>query len=230
MCTEDNIAIQLRPLGADLGVTSSRRLDEALKSLIMLGSALLYSGVMLGACGPVKLIGSRVGTAAWFGYAGGVLGMLHIAVPGSFFLAVVAGKWWSSADSLRQTFVAQAYALVPLGLAAWVAFSLAFVFASASYLLPVLSDPLGLGWNLFGTGAFAWQPFGMQVVPYLQVGVLLGGLAWACRTSRRIAAEELAPGAALRLATPISVFSLGVTTPKNDYNPGATCSHHGHRA
>ncbi len=210
-CTEDNIVIQLRPVGSDLAVPSTRRLDEAYKSLIMLGSAILYSGVILGAWGPLKLIGSRVGTIPWFGYAGSVLGLLLIALPGLFFLAVALGKWWSSATSLRRTFVAQAYALVPLGLAAWVAFSLAFVFASASYLLPVLSDPLGLGWNLFGTSAYTWQPYWMQIVPYLQIGVLLVGLAWACRTSRHIAAEELAPAAALRLAAPVSAFSLSVT-------------------
>jgi len=210
-CTEDNIVLQLRPPGADLGETSSRRMDEAFKSLIMLGSALLYSGVMLGTWGPVKLVGSRVGTAAWFGYAGGVLGMLLIVLPGFFLLAVAVGKWWSSATSLRRTFIAQATALVPLGLSAWVAFSLAFVFASASYVFPILSDPLGLGWNLLGTGAFPWQPYGMQIVPYMQIGVLLVGLIWACRTSRQIAGEELAPGAALRLAAPVSAFSLAVT-------------------
>jgi polyferredoxin len=210
-CTEDNIVLQLRRPGTDLGESSSRRMDEAFKSLIMLGSALLYSGVMLGTLGPVKLIGSRVGTTAWFGYAGGVLGLLLIGLPGVFLLAVAAGKWWSSATSLRRTFIAQAYALVPLGLSAWVAFSLAFVFASASYVFPVLSDPLGLGWNLLGTGALPWQPYAMEIVPYLQTGVLLVGLVWACRTSRQIAGEELAPGAALRLATPVSAFSLALT-------------------
>lgn len=210
-CTEDNIGIQLRPFGADLRVASSRRMDEALKSLIMLGSALLYSGVMLGTWGPLKLIGSKIGTAAWFGYAGGVLAVLLLALPGMFLLAVALGRWWSSAASLRKAFVAQAYALIPLGLAAWMAFSLAFVFASVSYLLPVLSDPLGQGWNLLGTVAFAWQPYWMQAVPYLQIGVLLGGLAWSCRAATRIASEELAPLAAVRLATPVSIFALAVT-------------------
>lgn len=210
-CTEDNIAIRLRPIGADLEVRSPRRLDEAFKSLIMLGSALLYSGVMLGPWGPIKLTGSEIGTTAWFGYAGGVLAALILALPGLFLLVVAVGTWWSSAASLRKSFIAQAAALVPLGLAAWIAFSLAFVFASVSYVLPVLSDPLGLGWNLLGTVAFAWQPFWMQAVPYLQAGVLLAGLAWSCRTASRIASEELAPRAALRLATPVSIFALAVT-------------------
>ena len=59
---------------------------------------------------------------------------------------------------------------------AWIAFSLSFVFASLSYLWPTLSDPLGRGWNLFGTANVAWQPYLMSIVPFLQAGVLIGGL------------------------------------------------------
>ena len=38
--------------------------------------------------------------------------------------------------------------LLPLGLCAWIAFTISFALAKAAYILPVLSDPFGRGWNL----------------------------------------------------------------------------------
>ncbi|MGB3715783.1 MAG: hypothetical protein WA996_15260, partial [Candidatus Promineifilaceae bacterium] len=105
---------------------------------------------------------------------------------------------------------AYAYALVPLGLAAWIAFSLSFVFANASYIMPVLSDPLGWGWDLFGTTGYRWTPFLTQYIPVLQTLVLVGGLAWAAVTAGRIAREGNQP-AAWRQALPINLFCLLVT-------------------
>ncbi len=45
VCPQDNIALNLRPFGSDLGVTRrSQRLDEAFLALVMLGSALALRG------------------------------------------------------------------------------------------------------------------------------------------------------------------------------------------
>ena len=43
-----------------------------------------------------------------------------------------------------------AYILVPVGIFAWIAFSLPALMVNYNYILSVVSDPLGLGWNLFG--------------------------------------------------------------------------------
>jgi hypothetical protein len=44
-----------------------------------------------------------------------------------------------------------AYMLVPIGIFAWIAFSLPSVMVNYNYILVVLSDPLGLGWDILGT-------------------------------------------------------------------------------
>jgi len=111
---------------------------------------------------------------------------------------------------MRRSFTAYAYALVPLGLAAWIAFSLSFVFANASYILMVLSDPLGWGWDLLGSANYNWTPYLAQFVPILQIVVLVVGLAWAGVTARRIAQEGNNP-IAWRQALPINLFCLLVT-------------------
>ena len=111
----------------------------------MLGSAIAYSAVMLGPWGALKSAAYSVGSAAWLIYALTFLGFALVILPGLFFVAVVAGHKLNTGEwnSVRKSFIAFAYALVPLGLAAWIAFSLSFVFANLSYLWPALSDPMG---------------------------------------------------------------------------------------
>ena len=87
------------------------------------------------------------------------------------------------------------YTLVPLGLTAWIAFSLSFVFTNFSYVWPALSDPLGWGWDLFGTVKAAWTPYLGGVLPVLQAGVLVGGFIWSGLTARRLAGRPFrSPG------------------------------------
>jgi hypothetical protein len=208
-CPKDNVAINLRAFGTDLSVATGRKLDEAFKAFILLGSAMVYSAVMLGPWGVLKSAAYTVGSLAWLGYTAGFLFLIFGLLPGLFFIAVRVGLMLDrSRVPSRKAFIACAYALVPLGLLAWIAFSLSFVFANFSYVWPTLSDPLGWGWNLFGTANLKWTPYLTRAVPFLQTGALLIGVAWASGTARRIALEL---NGSLRLAMPVVVFCLGVT-------------------
>ncbi|HEY4691468.1 MAG TPA: 4Fe-4S binding protein [Anaerolineae bacterium] len=208
-CPHDNVAVNLRSFGADLLNPTGRRIDEAFKAFILLGSAIVYSAVMLGPWGNLKLAAYTVGSAEWFVYALAFLGFVFGVLPGLFVLAVVAGRWPArSKVKVKKAFTAFAYALVPLGLAAWIAFSLSFIFANLSYVWPTLSDPMGRGWNLFGTAGVAWTPYLTQVVPTLQAVVLIGGLAWAGVTAKRIASE---PGLDGCRPLPVILFCFIVT-------------------
>jgi hypothetical protein len=211
-CPHDNIAIQLRPFGADLAQARDRKLDEAYKAFIMLGSAMVYGLVLLGPWGQLKLAAYSVGSLPWLGYALAFIFFVLVALPGIFWLCVRLGRWLASSETPeRRAFVTLAYALMPLGMAAWIAFSLAFVFTNLSYVWAVLSDPFGWGWDLFGTASVAWTPYLAMVVPALQALVLLGGLAWSSLAARRLA-EEAAPGrSAAWQAAPVIVFCLGAT-------------------
>ena len=203
-CPHDNIALNLRVFGADLLQPAGRRLDEACKAFLMLGSAMVYAAVLLGPWAPLKAAANAIGTLPWAMYALGFLLFVFGVLPGLFGLSVLAGRALAqSRANVRQMFVAHAYTLVPLGLGAWIAFSLAFVFTNLSYIWPILSDPLGAGWNLFGTAGAAWTPYLTGVVPALQALVLAGALAWSSSVALRIARERLAPAAAWRQALPI---------------------------
>ena len=211
-CPHDNLAVNIRSFGADLSVDRNRKLDEAYKAFIMLGAAAVYSTVLLGPWGALKLAAYSVGTLPWMAYAASFLTLILLVLPGIFWLTVWFGKKLSgSIQPIKRLFIAQSYTLVPLGMAAWVAFSLSFVFANFSYVLVALSDPFGWGWNLLGTAGIGWTPWLTNLTPFLQVGVLVGGFIWAATTSHKIATEKMDSISAIRLSTQVIVLCLAFT-------------------
>ena len=203
-CPRDNLALNLRPAGADLAVAGGRGLDEAFKACVMLGSALAYAAVMLGPWGGLKSAASAVCTGAWWAYAVAFVLLVFGILPGALWLASAAGERFTESRRVTvRSFTRYASALTPLGLAAWVAFTLSFVSSNLSYVWPVLSDPLGWGWNLLGTTDLAWTPYGATVLPILQAGVLLGGLAWTGAAVRHVAADLEPQRSVVRQAAPV---------------------------
>ncbi len=212
-CPKDNIALNLRPFGADLLVTKGRSLDEAYKALIMLACAMLYSGVLLGPWGWLKGWANMASLPHWAAYAAGFLAINLLLLPGLFWLTVAAARWLARLRRpVNRLFVDYAYSLVPLGLISWIAFSVSFVFVNGSYALPVLSDPFGWGWDLFGTRSIAWTPLWPGLVAVLQVGLLLAGLVYSTTIAYRIGRQHTATDAlAWRGTLPIAGFLTGVT-------------------
>ena len=110
--------------------------------------------------------------------------------------------------------------LVPLGLAAWAAFSFPLIMVNFSHVTSSLSDPLGWGWDLFGTADYHWSPLWPEWIPYLQIPLLLLGLGAAlwrggaiARTlfpSRRAAVGSLLPHGMLCSAITIVLLRLYV--------------------
>jgi polyferredoxin len=184
-CPHDNIAVNLRPFSADLAKPSTR-MDEAFKAFIMLGSAMIYAGVLLGPWGALKDAAYNVGTSAWFIYAAVFLGIIFVVMPSLFALCITR---FENLNSFKKRFATLSTALIPLGLMFWVAFSLSFVLTNASYILASLSDPLGIGWNLFGTANTAWQPMLTSILAPGQTLALVGGLIWSGRTAQTAAKE-----------------------------------------
>lgn len=225
-CPLDNVVINLRPFGADLMQEKGWRLDEAFKSLVMLTCAGLYSAVLLGPWGELRAIANAVMTPAWLGYALAFLALNVLVVPGLFLGSVMLGQIVMGGRgeahlapigkaALRHAFVGYARVLIPLGLAAWIAFSLGLVLVNGSYALAVLADPFGWGWNVFGLAHVAWTPLIPRLIPYLQALILIGGLAAAVSLAAHIAREQARQGGsgqrAWSGALPVSLFCLGVT-------------------
>jgi len=216
-CPRDNIAVNLRLFNSDLGQPSrSYRLDEAFLALMMLGSALAFSAVFTGPWGSLKSAAFAIGSTRWALYALGFLALNLVLMPGLFALAVWCGQKWSGIKTpLRGAIASQSQVLLPLGLCAWIAFTISFALPKLSYILSVISDPFSWGWNLLGTARTGWSPEVSWLSPLIQVALLLLGLFGAASLARRLAQttprnsfRQVLPGLAYCLAFSIAMLWL----------------------
>jgi hypothetical protein len=212
-CTRDNMGLFLRPFGTDLLVDSHRGLDEAWKAFIMLGAAGVYSATMMGPWGTLKDWANVRSLGGWAVFAGGLIALLLVVLPALH--GACAWLSWRLSDrvvSLRRVFTNFSYHLVPLGLLAWIGFSFAIILPNGSYILRILSDPFGWGWNLFGTAHLAWTPVLMAWLPALQAVTLLFGFAYSLDVAWKISRQTFEGSrAAARAMLPQIVLLGGLT-------------------
>jgi ferredoxin len=190
-CPYDNIALNARPFASD---TKIKGYDEAWKAFIMLTLALVYTVTLLGPWGLVKNWANVTESGQWGGFLlyGGIIVLCALVV----FPAIYAGFTGLSAFftrksgiSFRDLFLKYSFTLVPLGLLAWIAFSVPLLMVNGSYIVSVISDPLGWGWDLFGTAGTHWQPLLPHWVPLIQAGLLLLGLYFAMNSGFKISRQ-----------------------------------------
>jgi len=214
-CPSNNVAVNIRPFGTDLAgekVNSrpSSRLDEAFLALVMLGSALAFSAVFTGPWGDLKSAAFAIGSLPWLVYGLGFLALNLVIMPGGFALAVWTGQGRpGSWNLLRRAIAEHSQVLLPLGLFAWIAFTVSFAFPKFNYVLTVVSDPLGWGWNLFGSADTTWSPDVSTISPILQVTLLMIGLFWSIKVAQRLPKTYTLPGQ--RHLLPIYLFCLAST-------------------
>jgi hypothetical protein len=212
-CEYDNMAVNLRPPGVDLLVDEKRGLDEAYKALIMLGIAIVFFATFQGPWGTLKDWANAATLSGYVTFIGLHASWNLIVLPAIFLLFVwLARRAAGQPVPLKKVYVNFSYATVPLGLAAWIAFSLGIILPNGSYLLHVLSDPFAWGWDLFGTAHFPWTPIFTGIMPYLMILTLLVGLLFSLDIAFKIARQTFPePEAAVRGALPVVGF-LGAMT------------------
>lgn len=213
-CPSDNISLNLRSFSSD---TRIKGYDEAWKGFIMVSLAMAYSLILLGPSGTIKDWAnvSEVQNFGGFGlYALILWGSSLILLPAVFYLFAWLSRLFAKAShvSLKEVFLAYSFLLVPLGLLAWIAFSVPLMFVNGSYIISVISDPLGWGWDLFGTAHFPWTPLLPEYLVYGQFVLLAIGLFYALKKSYRIGFKLFGSNqTALRALIPMGVFSVMIT-------------------
>ena len=201
VCPSDNIAINLRPWGSDLGTNTRHGLDEAFLGLVMVASVLIDSAVFIGPWGQLKMAAYNIGSAQWFIYVAIFLISALVIMPGLYSIAV----WFSIQigklkTNFRKALAYNSQVLVPLGLMGWIAFTVSFAFVKFAYVLPVISDPLGFGWNLLGIAGNAGVGQSTTFSMLLQILILSVGMFWSTRVARRISGS-------MKQALPLIAFS-----------------------
>ena len=211
-CPKDNVGIFIRPFGSDLYL---KGYSEMFNVIIMLVVAIAFSITMLGPWGFIKdaanVTESRQITS-FLVYVASLWGLALVIFPGIFILVSKAANRLAGRPASDRTMTLRlAYILVPIGIFAWIAFSLPALMVNYSYILSVLSDPLGLGWDLFGTANIGFKPLYPEFIPLIQGVILLAGLYFGLsRGHAAIKALVISP--ALRAKTMIipAFFALFV--------------------
>jgi hypothetical protein len=107
-----------------------------------------------------------------------------------------------------------ALTLVPIAIAYHLAHYLSFLAMAGQYVIPLASDPLGLGWDLFGTRNY-FARIGLvdaRAVWYVSVGAIVIGHVVAVYIAHRTALEAFSdPRAALRSQLPMVALMVCYT-------------------
>jgi hypothetical protein len=210
-CPKDNVAIRLRPWGRDLATVGLRQPGRAVMAIIMLTGAIFYSAVFLGPWSWLKDWAAATSFPGRASYTVAFVTLNLVVVPAVALAAAAASRRLGhiSGASLKEYAVHLSAALVPSGLSLWIAFSLSFLLANGSYLLNVLSDPFGWGWDLLGTTSMPWTPFGLGLLPYLQAIVVTAGLACSVIVAQRaVERHGVRGGRAIVALLPVVLFLL----------------------
>jgi hypothetical protein len=192
-CPHDNIGINVRPFAVDLLAKSKFQWDESILAIVLLALTSFHGVTMTPAWRRINdLMRAETGLGSILCFT--ALMALMLLVPLLIF-------WGGAALSQRLTrregvstadiFRAFTYSLIPIALFYHLAHNSMHFFMEGLKILPLLSDPFGYGWNLFGTaGRVYGSILSLEVVWVLQVGfIILGhvyGVVIADRYARRL--------------------------------------------
>jgi polyferredoxin len=185
-CAYDNVAVFWRNAGWDKGIAGY---GEAWQAMVMFALACLYCFINLGAWDRIRDWIDIVDKRNWgtfFVYAAAVWIACLGVLPLVWYLLTRSGIALGRLPlAAGPQFRATAAALVPLGLACWIAFALATLLSMMTFLLQSLSDPFNWGWNLLGMAGSRWHILWSPAIPWLQVACVLAGSAFALQTLYR---------------------------------------------
>ena len=124
-------------------------------------------------------------------------------------------KWMSgcrqSVTDIAGLFI---YSLVPIAIAYHLAHYLSYLITAGQLIIPLASDPFGIGWNLFGTAGYETNIaiIGAKFVWYTAVIAIVAGHVFAVAVSHFIALRVFEPTrVALRSQYPLLVLMVGYT-------------------
>lgn len=206
-CDRDNVALNLRPWGADLETHARPRSDEAYLALIMLAMTGFHGLTMTGSWQRVvDAVHSvfRTGEIASFS-----LGMLLVMLaPILMYAGLVSLSQRLAGESTigyRDYFIRYAYAVLPIALFYHLAHNSEHLLMEGQKVVALLSDPMGRGWNLFGTAGWELAPLvDLPTLWIIQVLCVLVGHVYSLWIARRMVAGLFTTrGAALRSQLPM---------------------------
>jgi len=232
-CPNDNVAINIRPFAEDLFNYTGPRLDEAILAVVLLSMTVFHGLTMTpfweNVTAPdgtiIGWIAELFGTGRLMSFTIGMTVVLlapMLLYVGFCMLARALGKWLGPKEdagaenvSAMQIFIQFSYSVLPIALFYHVAHNGMHLFMEGQNVVPLLSDPMGFGWNLFGTATWTNLPpiLGKDFIWITQVLlVIIGhvfGIIVSQKTSRKLFGEgRLATVVQIPLLAAMIIFSF----------------------
>ncbi|MCB9594395.1 MAG: 4Fe-4S binding protein [Sandaracinaceae bacterium] len=160
-CDKRNVALNLRPFAADLRPDAKPRLDQAWLAVVLL-SLTLFHGLSMtsswesfepGRASLLKWIGLTLGTSRVVSFTLAMIVVCAIPIALYWGSCLVAARWSGAERSAGELFVNYSFALLPVALFYHLAHNLMHLLMEGRHVVPLLSDPLGQGADLFGTAS-----------------------------------------------------------------------------
>jgi hypothetical protein len=208
-CPKDNVGLFLRPFGSGGNL---KGYDEMVNVIMMLTIAIAFSITMLGPWGFIRNaanVSETGNVGAFLIYVGILWSAALVVLPGIFLLSArTANVLTGNRIATKTLALASASMLIPAGIFSWIAFSLPSVMINYGYILNVLSNPMGLDWNLFGLAQKHFPPLFPSWIPIIQGGLLLAGLFFGVRRGYRAMREHFeSPRQAILAMLPATLFT-----------------------
>ncbi len=209
-CPHDNVAINLRPFAADLCNYAGPRLDEAILAIVLLAMTSFHgltmtplwenvtapAGTVIGWISSTLHVGRL--TAFTLGMAGVLLAPILIYL--AFCEIALRLAKWLDVDhppSFGRIFIQFSYSVLPIALFYHVAHNGMHIFMEGQNLFTLISDPMGRGWDLFGTAKKTYPPLlSADTIWILQVLLVLTGHIYGIMISQRTARRLFGTGRA----------------------------------
>lgn len=189
-CPHDNMAINVRPFAADLFNKIRFKWDESILAIVLLALTSFHGVTMTPLWTQLNnwlRVQTGLGPSAIFT----VLMALMLAAPILlFWVGAKAAHWLTPRGRVSpvKIFKAFSYSLVPVALFYHLAHNCMHFFLEGQNLLPLLSDPFGWGWDLFGTAGRTYGPIlSLSSIWYLQIACIVIGHVYGVLIADRVA-------------------------------------------
>ncbi len=191
-CRHDNISFNIRPFASDLVKPRETRKDEAYLSLVMLSMTAFHGITMIPAWSNWTAgLQEITGLGYYFVFTVLMAGLLFL-FPAVYYILCWLSKIASANHSvqLKTIFINYAYSLLPIALFYHLAHNTMHFFRESQKIVPVLSDPFGWGWDIFGTAGMNPGPvLSLSAIWYIQVFLVVTGHAFSIYVASKVARQ-----------------------------------------
>ncbi|MFA5810637.1 MAG: 4Fe-4S binding protein [Thermoleophilia bacterium] len=196
-CPNDNISLNVRPFLSDLWKTKKLGFDVAAIVVILLGVTVFQTLSMVepwndASNAMIEATGLGENTVLTLSY----LALAVIAPMLIFSLwSLITRRLGGNGASLKAVFIGFSFAFLPIALSSHLAHNLVHFFEEGTAVVPVLSDPMGWGWNLFGTANLIVEPLlHPESLRVIQMSLIAVGYLGAVYVGWRVARQTFGEG------------------------------------